>query len=100
MGGGGRSTAAEAGVVRGIRTPDLPCEPKAEFCQGGRQEEVSVSALRVGVFLCPKKCSVPSMLKAATQGWGMAARPLNSDQQGNWENRMPSLLICTSLTLL
>ena len=100
MGGGGRSTAAEAGVVRGIRTPDLPCEPKAEFCQGGRQEEVSVSALRVGAFLCPKKCFVPSMLRAATQGWGMAARPLNSDQRGNQEDRMQPLLICTSLTLL
>ena len=92
--------AVDAGIVQGIRTPALPHEPNAEFCQGGRQEEVSASALRVGVFLCPKKCSVPSMLKAATQGWGMAARPLNSDQQGNRENRMPSLLICTSLTLL
>lgn len=92
--------AVDAGIVQGIRTPALPHEPNAEFCQGGRQEEVSASALRVGVFLCPKKCSVPSMLKAATQSWGMAARPLNSDQRGNQEDRMQSLLICTSLTLL
>ena len=74
-GGGGaarRSTApqVDAGVVQGIRTADLAREPNAEFCQGGRQEEVSVSALRVGVFLYPKTCFVPSMLRAATQGWG------------------------------
>ena len=54
----------------------------------------------MGAFLCPKKCFVPSMLKAATQSWGMAARPLNSDQRGNQEDRMQPLLICTSLTLL
>ena len=54
----------------------------------------------MGAFLCPEKCFVPSMLKAATQSWGMAARPLNSDQRGNQEDRMQSLLICTSLTLL
>lgn len=70
--GARRSTApqVDAGVVQGIRTADLAREPNAEFCQGGRQEEVSVSALRVGVFLYPKTCFVPSMLRAATQGWG------------------------------
>lgn len=86
MGGGGCSTAVDTGIVQGIRTPDLPHEPSAEFCQEGRKEEVSVSALRMDVFLCPKKFFVPLMLKAATQSWGIGTQPLNSDQQGNQEN--------------
>lgn len=98
VGGGGCSTAVDTGIVQGIRTPDLPQEPHAEFCQGGKKEEVSVSALQMDIFLCPKKCFVLLMLKAATQSWN--AWPRNSDQQGNQENRMQSLPIFTSSTSL
>ena len=89
--------AVDTGTVQGSRTPELPREPKAEYCQGGRKEEVSGSAFWMDVFLCPHKCFMPLMLKAATQSWGVGVQPLNSDQQGNRENRMQALLIFTSL---